>query len=132
MSLIKTTNPINFTRQDVDWRLLNIAPETKEFLEYIARRKYCSKIKYIVLFGSVAREEATKYSDIDIAVISDDPLSRTELNQLHPSINHSHLYKLDYRIINISAHKLETEKFLDVGYHIKREGIIIYEYTNPK
>ncbi len=45
-----------------------IAYELKDQLE----RRYGSKLKGIVLFGSYARDEETEGSDIDIAIILED------------------------------------------------------------
>jgi len=121
----QSTTPI-FNKIDIDWRTLQITPAISEFLEYMSDRNYNPKIKFIVLFGSVARQQAKLGSDIDIAVISDEPLTRAELKEVHPDITNAHFYSLDYRIINILTHKLNINKILNVGYHVKREGVVLY------
>ena len=113
-------------RANIDWRTLQISPNIYPFLEHIAERQYCSKIKFIVLFGSVAREQAKLGSDIDIAVISDIPLTRDELKNVHPDEKHSHFYSMDYRIVNVLSHKLNIDKVLNVGHHIKKDGVVLY------
>jgi len=80
-----------------------------------------------VLFGSVAREQARLGSDIDIAIISDEPLTRAEIKAVHPSTDFAHFFSLDYRIINVLTHKLQINMMLNVGYHIRKEGVIIYD-----
>jgi len=121
-----TVNTSIFERHNTDWRSLQINQDTYEFLEHMSQRQYNTKIKFIVLFGSVAREQAKLGSDIDIAVISDEALTRAELKDVHPDIDHSHFYGLDYRIINVSTYKLNVNSIFNVGYHIRREGVILY------
>jgi len=116
----------DFERGSLDWRTLKTNPKVYDFLEYMSQREYHTKVKCIVLFGSVARGQARLGSDIDIAVISNEPLTRAELNEVHPDIDHAHFYSLDYKIINVLTHKLYINKLLNVGHHIKREGVLLY------
>jgi len=124
---ILNKQPVNFERQGVDWRTLKISPDTYEFLEHMSQREYDSKVKYIVLFGSVARGQARLGSDIDIAIISDEPLTKAEFDNVHPSVDYAHFYSLDYRMVNVATQHLSSDKLLNVGYHIRRDGVIIYD-----
>ncbi len=52
--------------------------EIKDLIKEIKRNlidRYSNKIKQVIIYGSFARGEATKDSDIDIAIIIDDNLS---------------------------------------------------------
>jgi len=128
--MLATTTNYNLApmldQADIDWRTLRINPSIYAFLDYMSGREYCDKISLVVLFGSVARGQAKLGSDIDIAVISDTPLTRDELKSVHPDESNSHFYSMDYRIINVLTHKLSIENMFNVGYHIKREGLILY------
>ena len=115
-----------------DWRTTGLRSSTKKILERITQKRYNPKIRYILLFGSEARGEAVLTSDVDIALVSDEPLTHSErlefkeifdvrlfpeVNGLFPEIN----------VINTLTADLATERFTDVSYHIKREGLVIYE-----
>lgn len=52
---------------------MKIEPILSEFKDRI-RPLYGSKLKYLVLFGSWARQEATEDSDIDVAVVLEGPV----------------------------------------------------------
>jgi predicted nucleotidyltransferase len=107
------------------WKTAKLRPATRQIVERISQGEYDPKIRRIVLFGSEARGEAVLTSDVDIALISDEPLSRSErLAFLHKIENESYPY---INIINTLTTDLETEQYMNVNYHIKREGLLIYE-----
>ena len=96
----------------------------EEFLRR-ALEKYGDKIDEIILFGSVARREASEDSDIDILVIGE--VSLEEL------VNISFPILLEYEEL-ISAKNMNREHFdflVREGYsfarNISKEGIILYE-----
>jgi len=94
-------------------------------LERISKGRHNPKIRYVVVFGSEARGEAVLTSDVDIALVSDEPLARDEkleFAQVFEGVNFP-----EYRVINTLTADLDTENFMDVNYHIKRDGVIIYE-----
>ena len=103
----------------------NLRPAVRQTVERIAKGTYNPKIRYIVLFGSQARGEATLTSDADIALISDEPLTREERLSFASMVEDEEYPT--YNVINTLTKNLETDKFMDVSYHIKREGLLIYE-----
>jgi len=98
---------------------------TKEIFEKISQTQHNSKIRYVVLFGSEARGNATITSDVDIAIISDEPLTAAERREFAEPLEA--IKFPECRIINTLTADLSTENFMDVNYHIKREGVVIYE-----
>ncbi|MFC7372418.1 nucleotidyltransferase domain-containing protein [Fictibacillus iocasae] len=84
---------------------------------------YCihhKEIEKVILFGSRARGDYHKTSDIDLAVFTRN-LSHTQQNLIEESIHElSTLLKIDVLFIN----RLTKVKLLS---NIQREGVIIYE-----
>lgn len=120
-------NRIKLERHNINWRNLKLRDDTRAFLEYLSIQTYNPKIHYILLFGSQAREQTKLTSDIDIAIISDEPLTRKERYQIYPDPDEKELSNIDYNITSTTLDKLHTENPLDINYSIKKEGIIIYE-----
>ena len=108
------------------WEGLSLRRSTRSLLLHMAGRKYGEEVLALVLFGSEARQEANVMSDVDIAVISLEPLSRKQLLATHPHVSLPELADVDYRIINTLANDLNIGDCLNVNYHIRREGVIIY------
>jgi len=106
------------------WQTAKLRPATRAILEQIAIGKHDPQIRRIVLFGSEARGEATLTSDIDIALISDVPLTRPQRLAFTATLDDGYP---EIRVINTLSANLDTDKYLDVNYHIKREGLLIYE-----
>lgn len=80
----------------------------------------CRNIEKAVLYGSRAKGNFKRFSDIDIALIGTD-LSRSDLLKLNTSFNNSSLpYNADFSIFT----RLKNEELID---HINRRGIVIYE-----
>ena len=95
----------------------------QEFIEKI-KEKYGDKIKKVILFGSYAREDHERESDIDVLIVGD--VSSNELVDLSFDI------LLKYGAY-ISPHVISEERFSYLereGYgfikNVKREGKIIY------
>jgi len=107
------------------WQTVQLRPVTRNVVEQIARGVHDPKIRYIFLFGSEARGAATLTSDVDIALVSDEPLTRKERLAFASIVDDIHYP--EFRIINTLTGDLETDKFMDVSYYIKREGLLIYE-----
>jgi predicted nucleotidyltransferase len=108
-----------------NWKEVQIRIPTRNVLNRVSQERHNPKIRYVVLFGSEARGEALLSSDVDIAVISDEPLTmdeRLEFTKIFDDENYP-----DYRIINTLTDDLNTERFMDVNYHIKKDGLVIYE-----
>jgi len=98
-----------------------------QFLDYMAHQTYNDKIRYVVLFGSYARGEERLTSDVDIAIICDDPITHKERTAVYPDAERTDIDILDYRFTYISTDNLTTTEYLNVGYHIKNEGVLLYE-----
>jgi len=78
-----------------------------------------------VLFGSEARGESNLTSDVDIALVSDEPLTISERLEFSEMLGDETLP--DYRVINTLTDDLDTNEFMNVNYHIKKDGLVIYE-----
>lgn len=77
------------------------------------------KIQKIILFGSRAKGEFKKGSDIDISVIADN-LSLNELNQIKVDVNE---LNLPYKIDIVNYNKIENKELKE---HIDRVGKRLY------
>lgn len=92
--------------------------------------KYLSEILSIVLFGSYAKGNANKQSDIDLMFIVDDLKDknlRESIERECASIHYSHNIKISPLITNIEEFKkMLKEKELNVGKEIKEFGISLY------
>ncbi|MCL2364587.1 MAG: nucleotidyltransferase domain-containing protein [Defluviitaleaceae bacterium] len=106
------------------WSSAKLRPATRAILEQIANKQHDPQIRSIILFGSEARGEAHLASDIDIALVSDEPLTRAQRLAFTTTLDDGYP---EVRVINTLTAHLNTDKILDVNYHIKREGLIIYE-----
>ncbi|MHB1686697.1 MAG: nucleotidyltransferase domain-containing protein [Ignavibacteriaceae bacterium] len=85
----------------------NIEALLKEFLKVVS---VSIKIKSLYLFGSYAKGENTKYSDIDVAIVSDDFegirfYDRQKVDQL---IMKPGIYK---KFLDFEIHPFKTEDF---------------------
>ncbi|NPA54441.1 MAG: nucleotidyltransferase domain-containing protein [Aquificae bacterium] len=84
-------------------------------------KKHINQPFKVYLFGSFARGEASKFSDIDLAIETIKPLSRTQFRKIKEEINSLRtLRKIDLIYLNTASKKLK-----DV---IKKEGVLIYEF----
>ncbi len=98
----------------------------QEFLK-IAKEKHGDKIEKIILFGSLARGEATEESDIDILVITSG--NRFEMQKNLSGIAVDILLKTgEY----ISAKAVSTEEYsfmkkINTGFYrnIAKEGVVV-------
>ena len=61
----------------MDKKIMNLTNRIKTYLKKI----YGKKIKKVILYGSYARNNATKDSDIDLLVIVDDTLNPSEVRK---------------------------------------------------
>ena len=113
-------------REGESWESIRLRPDTRDMLKQLAMGEYNEKIRYILLFGSEARGEARLTSDIDISIVSDTPLTRKERRDFLLACGDVY-DRVDCRIINTLTSDLGTDRFMDVSYHLKREGIVVYE-----
>lgn len=85
------------------------------------------KIKKIVLYGSRAKGNYKRGSDIDVALIGND-LNVEDLNKIDLDLELDELY-LPYSFDLSIFEKIENKDLLD---HINRIGAIIYQSTQRK
>jgi len=110
-----------------NWRSLNLRPKTRALLEIVATTMHQSFIKAIILFGSEARGEARLTSDVDIALISTKSLTMKERLSILANVPQDLYCDVDVRITCLKEAAMDTVNRLDVGYSVKKEGVIIYE-----
>lgn len=97
-----------------------------------------NKIKNIILFGSVAREEAGKKSDIDIFIdlINESKEIENEIQKILNDFENSTKYKNYWRLLDIKNEiKLmigELDKWVDLKPSIIANGIILYGKYKPE
>lgn len=90
--------------------------ESLRLIINVLKRNY--KIKDIILFGSRAKGNFKKGSDIDIAIVS-ELIPFEELNQIRVEINDLSLpYKVDLIDFNKISNKELKEHILRVGKHL--------------
>src|SRR3989344_4079503 len=113
--------------------LYNKNQKFKTILESIISKlteKYLSEILSIVLFGSYAKGNANKQSDIDLMFIVDDLKDknlRESIERECASIHYSHNIKISPLITNIEEFKkMLNSKELNVGKETKEFGISLY------
>ena len=84
----------------------------------------------VILFGSFARGEDTKYSDYDICVLNDDR-DRDDFEMQYSSIQNA-IREINKRSVDLV---LKTKKKYNknkncrayVDYYIDKEGVVLYE-----
>jgi len=102
-------------------------PPVQEFLEE-AKKNQEDNLKGILLFGSVARGEADRASDIDIQVIVEDNLleSRRELQDIRQSIEEQKFDGQRYEIQLLVESIESAESYGEKIQEIFSEGITLY------
>lgn len=107
----------------------------KEIKQYILRLKKALNPEKVILFGSFARGEATKWSDIDLLVVA--RFSKTTsskrfdiLYDLHEGLVNEH----DIHAYGITPYEFNNIKKWSILTDIKKEGIVVYSnnQTHPQ
>ena len=85
-----------------------------ELKELVLKKLEKSNIK-VYLFGSRARGDASKYSDVDLGLISKDKIDNKTLSELKEIIEESHIpYQVD--VVDLSnVSKIFKEKVFNEG-----------------
>lgn len=99
----------------------------REFLERI-KKEYSETLVGVILFGSVARGEADRASDIDIQVIVETeklPVQRT-LQKLRKEIQNRRFSGDRYRIQVMFESTDSVENYGEKLQEIVTEGIVLY------
>lgn len=88
-----------------------------------------SSIRQIILYGSVARKEATQESDIDVAVVLDGSLSEHNRESLMAfAANLDLKYESVFSIIDIEQSNMEKwGDILPFYRNIQKEGIVLWK-----
>ncbi|MFA6073329.1 MAG: nucleotidyltransferase domain-containing protein [Candidatus Woesearchaeota archaeon] len=92
--------------------------------------KFISEIHSIVLFGSYAKNNSTKQSDVDLMFVVTDlknKILREEIDRKCANYQYSHNIKLSPLIVDIpSLKEMISSKGLNVGKEIRTSGISLY------
>ncbi len=89
-----------------------------------------SKILSIVLFGSVAKGEQEKRSDLDLLLITDDLTHTKKIEQVSSAINASYSHDISPTIITEDTFISELNNGSLLYLNILKEGIPIYGLEN--
>ena len=103
--------------------------EMKEELVQGLTAIFQNNISMIILYGSVARNEATNESDIDIAVILKQELSHDKRAEfLEWSAEFDMKYEKVFSFIDIEKEKMEQwGDILPFYKNIQKEGIVLWK-----
>ena len=107
---------------DVVWKM-------KEDLICGLRLIFGNAIQTIILYGSVARNEATEESDIDIAIIMKKDMEEAEKEQfLRWSAEMDIQYNKVFSIVDIQEEQLEKwGDILPFYKNIREEGVVLWK-----
>jgi predicted nucleotidyltransferase len=114
-----STNKLELSQQPL--QLQNIINQFK----YYVNNLYGSSLKQLILFGSQARGDATPDSDIDLLIVTQKKLSKSDREQVinfisDVSINQNILINF----IEMSPQRFQTENS-PLLLNIRREGILL-------
>lgn len=103
--------------------------EKKAVQELLAtvRLTYGEKIRRAALFGSKARGDATKYSDVDILlIVTDDSWKfRKAISQINSDVELKYDVILDVRVISISRWQYMAEIRSGLYQNISRDAVTL-------
>lgn len=130
---IKLEKQISESRKEIRADRLQLNQEMKIMLEALAgslKGVYGSKLKAVILYGSVARGTATPESDIDLIVLVDadtKELKRYENDLCDVSADYALEYLKVFSIIDICYTEFQEWKHVLPFYrNIDTEGVVIY------
>jgi len=100
----------------------------KEIKQYVIRLKRALNPEKIVLFGSFARGDATKWSDIDLLVVADFPKINSNkrfdiLYDLHEGLIKEH----DIHAYGVTPQEFKSIKQWSILNDVKKEGFVLYQ-----
>ncbi|HIZ73728.1 MAG TPA: nucleotidyltransferase domain-containing protein [Candidatus Mediterraneibacter stercoravium] len=101
----------------------------KEELVHGLREIFHENMRMIILYGSVAREESTPESDIDIAIIMREDIDeKTQEKFFQWSADMDLKYDRVFSIIDILEERMEKwGKILPFYKNVQEEGIILWK-----
>lgn len=93
------------------------------------REIFAENVSQIILYGSVARREATEESDIDIAVIIEDiPISTVREKFIEWNSEMDMKYNKVFSIVDIEKSKIDKwGKVIPFYRNIQEEGVILWK-----
>lgn len=115
-----------------------LAAYALDFASFLIQKIEKNEIKQIILFGSTAREEANKNSDVDIFidVIKENKLLEDEIRKVLEDFMESAKYKNYWKPLgienDISLTIGKLEKWGDLKSSIIANGIILYGKFKPE
>lgn len=95
--------------------------------EYVARLRPEIRVDKVVLFGSHARGTASEWSDIDIAIISNDFKKMDPVQQLEFLALRSKGCDPSLEPLPFTLDEYENASHLDFLGEIKRTGVVVFE-----
>lgn len=111
----------------------NLNEKYKQAAEEFARRVASAlgdRVDSIVLYGSVARGEANRESDIDILVVSPDPYGiREVLSVTRGDFTYEYDYAFFVSVLHYSREELYNLQQLRAPFfqEVSRDGVILYD-----
>ena len=88
-----------------------------------------NNISMIILYGSVARNEATDESDVDVAIIVKDQMDKDTKSRFVNWVADMDIrYERVFSIVDIQeSNMMKWEKVLPFYQNIRREGIVLWK-----
>ncbi len=112
--------------------MLKLQAEYRDVLENFKERllkELGERIDSIILYGSVARGEATKDSDIDVLIIGKDKNDWKRVSEIAYEIDFENEFKTF--ITTVFLTREEFEHGIKVGspfiYNVIKEGVVLYD-----
>jgi len=110
----------------------NLTAYAIDFVSFLIQKSDISKIKNIILFGSVSRGEADNQSDIDIFidVVSDEKQIERQVEKIVAEFYSSAKYKKYWELLGITNEIKpiisKLSKWIDLNPSIVSNGLILY------
>jgi len=108
---------------------ITLTPNQYQALIELRRRLFAEfNVEVIVLYGSVARGEADAESDVDLLILTTEPLSRPTRHKITDAIFEVNLcYDTNFSSLVIDRHSWETGPIsvLPIRDEIAKEGVLV-------
>lgn len=125
MRLKRTSRPKKHSMKRLDD--VSLSPNQLQALDEVRRRLvHDFNVEAILLYGSVVREEADEESDLDLLVLTTEPLTRTARHGITDAVfevNLHHGTNLSTLVIDRSAWETGPVSVLPIRDEILKEGI---------